>query len=343
MSWVAPDDPIAATASVIDYAKTNGIKIYTVGLGSDVNGAELLSYATQTGGKYYAAPSPSQLAGIYKQIAGDLLELAGGDTVVTLDFGTVNINGVPSTDLTDYMEYVPDVHSPARTTDSTYLNKTNLTPSGTMHFYDGYPKSQDDSTAWLTAPHILQYNVGNVSLNDTWSSTFRLNLTHAGTVELFDPANPSKICFTDASTKKTVCQSIPPLKCNIQQQIVNVPFGNFNLLLENPVVTSSGLNPNIFTIMWDITYTGEKGAQETISYKNMDIPNSHYTAVPNGILSQSKCDKKPSSLTIDATSWPAGSYSIQVSGLAYDANTPLPIEGQWLKQGGGAPIYIKLE
>jgi hypothetical protein len=347
MTW-GPPDPLSASDSVITYAKNNGITIYTVGLGSDVNTAQLQSYAAETGGKYYAAPTSAQLTAVYQKIAGDLQQTAGGNTQVSLDFGNVKINGVPSGNIADYMEYVTDVHPKPigpYFTDSTYLNKTNLTPSGKMYFLEDYPKSQDDSGPWSITPHILSFDVGEVKLNDSWSTTFRLNLTQMGQVELFGPDSPSsKICFTDASTNATTCQLIPPLKCNIQQQRINIPFGNKHLSIDHLSATNNGPDPNILTIKWNTTYDGEKVVLETVSYKNPSIPNSHYITVPGGLLYEPPCFEKTSYLTIDTTSWPVNQdYIIRVLGQANDAKNPGPVEVVWHKAGPVGPQYIKLE
>ena len=252
--------------------------------------------------------------------------------MVNLNFDPVQINGAPSGNIGQYVEYVADVHSPSLTTDSTYLNKTNLTPSGAMYFYNGYPTSQDDSSAW--ASHAMTYTVGDIKLNDTWSVTFRLNLTQMGQILLFGPDSPSSnICFTDASTGKTTCQGIQALKCNIQQQKINIPFGDKSLFVDNLSADSGGPDPNILTIKWNTTYDGEKVVLETISYHNQDIKDSHYDTVPGGILYEPKCYEKTSILTIDTTSSPAGDYSIRVFGQAVDAKSPGAVEVPWTKQG----------
>ena len=51
MAWASgsPDVPLSASESVIDYAKNNDIRIYTVGLGSGANGTALPAYATRPG------------------------------------------------------------------------------------------------------------------------------------------------------------------------------------------------------------------------------------------------------------------------------------------------------
>lgn len=55
-------------------AKSHNIVIYTIGLGSDVNEAELYNIARETGGKYYHAPSSSDLLDIYNAIAQEITD-----------------------------------------------------------------------------------------------------------------------------------------------------------------------------------------------------------------------------------------------------------------------------
>lgn len=59
---------ITSQAQLISEARSNGVPVFTVGLGSaDTTG--LQDIATQTGGRYYYAPTSAQLAQIYQQIA----------------------------------------------------------------------------------------------------------------------------------------------------------------------------------------------------------------------------------------------------------------------------------
>ena len=53
-------------------AAAKGYKIFTIGLGTDVNTAMLQQIATSTNGKYYFSPTSSDLGDIYTRIAGEL-------------------------------------------------------------------------------------------------------------------------------------------------------------------------------------------------------------------------------------------------------------------------------
>jgi len=56
----------------IDVANSNGITIYTIGLGSNLDEPILQRIARETGGTYYNAPTGSELENIYHTIAQDL-------------------------------------------------------------------------------------------------------------------------------------------------------------------------------------------------------------------------------------------------------------------------------
>lgn len=56
------------TTEVVQYANTNGVPVYTIGLGG-ANDSVLQNIATQTNGQYYRAPNSAELATIYSRIA----------------------------------------------------------------------------------------------------------------------------------------------------------------------------------------------------------------------------------------------------------------------------------
>ncbi|SFM67324.1 VWA domain-containing protein [Methanolobus profundi] len=58
--------------NAIETALDNGIVIYTIGLGNNLDESLLMHIASETGGKYYNAPTSSDLKAIYASIAQDL-------------------------------------------------------------------------------------------------------------------------------------------------------------------------------------------------------------------------------------------------------------------------------
>lgn len=59
---------------VIAYARLHGVRVFTVGLGVDVNSVALAHLAFQTGGRYFGVDNPDMLAQIYQEI---FLDIAG--------------------------------------------------------------------------------------------------------------------------------------------------------------------------------------------------------------------------------------------------------------------------
>ena len=175
------------------WANENQYRIYTVIFGGDVsegdatyitnkNMAEMTG-TTSSPGKIYHANTGDEALDIYEKIAGELKEVAGGNTTVSLNFQTIKVNDIlGGGDARYYMHYVAD-STPAPTgplpTDSTYLNKTHwFSGNGSMIFYPTYPRVQDDTSAWDAG--IMNFTPGDIKLADTWSTTFRLDSMHRG-------------------------------------------------------------------------------------------------------------------------------------------------------------------
>ena len=68
--WNAGSDP----QNAVDIAKANGITIYTIGLGNQLDEPLLQRIASEAGGIYYNAPTSSELQTIYNAIAQDITD-----------------------------------------------------------------------------------------------------------------------------------------------------------------------------------------------------------------------------------------------------------------------------
>jgi hypothetical protein len=349
--YIIPDlgDKNDPRQNLSEYASQNTIRIYTVTFGTDAAiqpGKPLYEtmdiIAATTGGTHYHAKDGSELKDVYASIAGQLQQTAGGNTQVTLDFSKAKINDVPGGDtILNYTTYITNISNPVKSTDSTYITKTNLSTSGKLSNYPGYPMARDDTSAW--AAKQMNFTVGEMQLNDVWSATFRLNLTRAGKIELFGANDPSEIAFTDISTGSTTHMAIPPLQCNVLESPLKLPFGDATLVVKDLSVTNNGPDPNILTLTWKTTYNGNNTAMEVVSYRNKDISNSHDITVPGGTLFTSKVEDKVSILTVDTTTWIAGSYDIMVKPSAPDAMNPVAANKDWNKKESPDKKYIKLE
>jgi hypothetical protein len=71
-------------AEVISLANRNRVKVFTIGVGSPINSAQLQSLASMTGGKYYETPNASQLPAIYQEIV-TILRQGFQECLITYD------------------------------------------------------------------------------------------------------------------------------------------------------------------------------------------------------------------------------------------------------------------
>ena len=97
-----------SSQNMAEYAKTNNIRIYTIGIATDISqgGQDTLQQiASITNGEYFYSPTENDLNSIYTQIAGDLKDTAGVNTTMDLNFQRAGVNGV-STNGSDVLEYV---------------------------------------------------------------------------------------------------------------------------------------------------------------------------------------------------------------------------------------------
>jgi len=157
--------------------------------------------ASSTNGKHYNATSAAQLNDVYTQIAGELKTKAGVNTTSYLDFQNITVKNATVAGA-EAFEYVFEDGK------STHWKKfktgSEATPylSGTI----------DDTSNW-TANHALNFNVGNIEVNDNWQTTFRLRVMTDGDIHLF--GNNSLITFDDLTKTlhipDTVITAIPNL------------------------------------------------------------------------------------------------------------------------------------
>jgi hypothetical protein len=138
--------PSGATGSQADLARTQGIMIFTVGLGQAAGKANLKEIAETTGGEYYSAPDASALAGIYQNIYGKITNIAAENTNVTYV--------LPSSLIINPVTYSQPPVSSKRQGDSTiltwYVGSVFINQSRIISFDIG---SQDPGTFTLgTAP-----------------------------------------------------------------------------------------------------------------------------------------------------------------------------------------------
>ena len=128
-------------------AAERGIKIYTVGLGPDVDSRTLNEIAEDTGGKYYEAANSTDLSRIYSEIATEIMNAAGRDVVVTEV-------------LPDYIKYERSIKtSPDR----------------------GYPKARSDGTT------VIRWTLGAIGIDECEDLVFEVSFEESGFLNVSSP------------------------------------------------------------------------------------------------------------------------------------------------------------
>jgi hypothetical protein len=234
-----------ANQSMVAYANENNVKIFTIAFATDISSggrSVLQQLATQTGGTYYYAPSASDLAGIYVDIAGKLKIAAGVDTQMSVDMNTVTVNDVSTPGYTVFAyKYVPGI--------STRIHSWNATHEIIS------PYTIDQQGQW-NQNHSLMFNVGTIYLGQIWESKYRLVTDGVtGTVNLFGPT--SYITFDDGSRLK-----IPDTFVNIIDKSQNVGAGATNISIHN--LTQKGQIPaySQLTVTWDVEFKGNSSVKQ---------------------------------------------------------------------------------
>jgi hypothetical protein len=347
-----PEDGITSSDSVVTWAKTNNIKIYSVLIGGDTGTllacekAATKSWADDTGGKYYYSSTSSDLSSIYTQIAGDLQESAGVDTSATFDFGTILINNVYDTSGGAF-DYVGDPIVPTGTITkapgSTMIDKYNKT----AHLIPaGYtvvgPVIVNQTSEWMstTPDHQLTFNVGTINLSETWETNVRLRVLKEGSYTLFGPN--SCVSFKDPVT------GLPTGKFCLDNQSsftatsspVYSPLSYQSITISTPLRTDGeGELITNFPVQWTTTYSGSKDVTEDIYYIHDNDPKVLIKTVtwspPTSPYSHVQTADLP------MTSLPLGSYHIYVHAHSEDASGEANSQAYEYKTSGKS--FIKLE
>jgi hypothetical protein len=340
-SW--PGDGITSDTSVIDWAKTNNILIYSV-LIEDPNAAHFTceqnaakSWADKTGGKYYHAATSSELDGIYTQIAGELHNTASVDTSVSLDLKVIPITSVFNTS-GDAFEYIGDPTTPGvsagppvKAPGSTMIDKYNASAHsipGPEYTTQG-PLYKNQTKEWNENNHNLKFSIGTITLGETWETNIRLRVLKNGSYSLFGPN--SQICFKDPNDLNAPqsCLSLAN-----QSSFTANPggpsdtLGNQILSVSKPVRTDgTGDLFTTFPVQWTISYTGTDMVTEKVSYVHDDdppVPLGGERPVRTGPFAD-----EPRTATLVMAPLPLGTYRIHVDVYSYSPDSPIPHEHDW--------------
>ncbi len=174
-------------------ASNNGIRIYTIGLGDGLFNTGLPIWflehfiANTTGGKYYPAATPEALFGIYAQIGQEINEIAGKQITVGIEKYLVRDVLMP------WVQYVPGTFT---------IPPDNITVNGT-----GY--------TWL------QWEKQYITINETWTCSFRIKSDLAGYVETNDYEN-SRVSYTNWNNI-TIKENFPHVNTTVYSPMPDPP------------------------------------------------------------------------------------------------------------------------
>jgi len=378
-SWTDPpfDYTVTSGTNVVTWSNSKGIKLYFIGLGvtSSYN-TTLQNYATWGGGKYFYAPSGSQLTAIYQQIAGELVEEAGVNTTASMDFGSILVNDKYDTSGAVF-EYVgdPTVLNPVKPYLTNYptmkapgstmvdlRNKsinTSAGPTELFHFRPGKtftdigPLIINQTTDWNNPDpayfHKLKFDIGTVKVNETWETNFRLRVLKEGTITLM--GSSSKVCFEDPEdpTAPESCMSLDNQSSVSSSWVPHFDPTHYQTMSVDTVAcdpsTSCGTGElvDFFGVTWTTTYSGTKPVTEDVYYKHDTDPNVLIKSVTwdPGAHAATPTVTHANTALLSMASKPLGSYKIIVHAHSADAEDTGESPAYELKGAGG--YFIKLE
>jgi hypothetical protein len=303
------------------YAKTNNIRLYTISFAQNVPASErtaLTVLANSTGGFYRHAPTETDLANVYQEIAGDLNDVAGVNAVMDLSFKNVEVNSTPMSGGLVF-DYIP-------VTTTTWPNAT------VTH--------KDQSSEWIPPEYLLKFNIGTLHINETWQTKYRFKVKTTGLIKLL--GSGSKIMFNNG----TESMNLPEVYITAIPNTTPVGLQSGTLSVTNLVPQCGDFNDSV-QMKWDLNYTGD---EPTVTesyyycYQNVPIctPSTGIEFGRSSITSPSTNGWEiPRSYTLDVTKFPPGEYKIIVKAHApgadgedYGAFTIPPKAGKigiWLK------------
>ena len=235
------------TSSVIDYAKDNGIKIFTIALGSEPSHGDLKSYANMTGGTFYSATAGDDLTQVYADIATKLQEAAGVNTTMDLAFDRVMINSTPTVGVFDY-----DPVDPISTRMVQYWTDNKTVIWG--------PKWEDQRGDW-EGDQILTFDVGDIYLDQTWETTFRLRVLKEGNIDIFGNGSIIRFNGTVGKTELLLPHTFITASLDLNES---------GIVTADIWLTPNSLNtgdPGILVPSWNLSYTGDNPVTQKVMYQ----------------------------------------------------------------------------
>ncbi len=259
------DDLPQEHQNMVAYALANDIKIFAVyyPTGASVSDEAVpRRLAEETGGEYYLALNQAELIEAFQEIRDQLLREAGVSTVVNLNFAGELDEGLDYT-AEELLAYVPP-------TEIDFYN-WSASPYTIVDHMPGFARNEDQTDMWTggdgSQPASLHFDVGNITIKQTWETTFTLRINDS----VVEPLNFS--LFADGSFVEFKNQEGTLTNEQLPKTIITVipgltPEGLINATV---AVTSFGVNAQDSSFMdfgWEIVYNGDYAMAEEVYFRD---------------------------------------------------------------------------
>ena len=267
--WWMDESDIGKAASLdsATRAKNQGITIYGIQFPTPdqqtpihyLNDTAFFLSLVSAPSTWYYAPDPTTMAGIFQLIEGQIQNTAGVNTTMELNMQSVAVTYNNVTNITPGDQVFTYVYDPTASTLVTDQNGNT------------YTINQTDE--WNTNQTLI-FNVGKMTVGQTWSTTFEFRLLMPGSGSI--PGNQSSITFNTGEFMGTNDK-----QWNGVYNLSNTGFNNCVISISDLHVQNTTIT-NIVPLQWNTTYPGNGVATETLYYnsktnptwKSIDSPHS---------------------------------------------------------------------
>ncbi|MDH7593030.1 MAG: hypothetical protein QHG99_01570, partial [Methanomicrobiales archaeon] len=194
----------------------------------------------------------ANIGDIYRSIAGELKEVAGVDTKMNLSFENINRTYDNYTYTMDGPELFDYLYIDGTSTHVTSWNNT-------VNPLAGYPFTMDQRSEWNSIPPYLNFNVGNISINQTWQATFRLIPRLEGSISIFGPESTVSFNGMEGRYYTLLPDTFVTVIGNMSEEIGTQALVDVDIT----AINGSGM----IDLDWVLVYNGTRTVKQDIKYK----------------------------------------------------------------------------
>jgi len=303
-----------------DLAKSQGIEVFVLGYPSYGQIDNQTINGMVSPGSYYFVPDANEMRHYFDVIYGEIREEAGVNTIMQVDFQSINVTGVstPGSEVYDYV-YLPNA-------------------STKIGWQDGKSNVTNQSADWA-ADNKLDFSIGTIKIKQQWNATFQLKVKKSGIIDVF--GKNSTVSFNGFTDTLLLPQTFITVVPNLNV----TEIGARRITIENLKITEPGEIKALLPVMWNSSYTGNRTLTEQVYYSIDNGPwvlfetKTHtYPHPPETTLTTQYTDLAQ----LDITKLPPGGYKIRVYATSPDAPDAMA-ETNVKTVGGRGKVFIKLE